>query len=58
MLTGDAYLHPEVFAHGYRIACVICAISCLIGGTIAATFIRNARRVPSAASVAAGAAEH
>ena len=42
-LTGDAYLHPAVFAHGFRIACAIAAAMCVLGGVVAAFTIRNLR---------------
>jgi EmrB/QacA subfamily drug resistance transporter len=40
-LTGDAYLHPAVFAHGYRIASVIVGALCGLGALIAALAISN-----------------
>jgi len=40
-LTGDAYLHPAAFAHGFRIACLICGGSAIAGGLLAAATIRN-----------------
>jgi EmrB/QacA subfamily drug resistance transporter len=46
-LTGDAYLHPAVFAHGFRIASVISGAMCLLGAAIAAVAITNAPRRPS-----------
>jgi EmrB/QacA subfamily drug resistance transporter len=42
-LTGDAYLHPAVFAHGFRIACMIAAGLCVLGGLLAVLVIRNTR---------------
>ncbi|MBV9594972.1 MAG: MFS transporter [Actinobacteria bacterium] len=42
-LTGDAYLHASTFAHGFRIASVICAVACALGGAVAAIFISNGR---------------
>lgn len=42
-LTGDAYLHPAVFAHGFRIACVIAGAMCAVGGVVAVLTIRNLR---------------
>ncbi|HTW21027.1 MAG TPA: DHA2 family efflux MFS transporter permease subunit [Mycobacteriales bacterium] len=43
-LTGDAYLHPAVFAHGYRISSVIVALMCAGGAAIGAVAIRNPKR--------------
>jgi EmrB/QacA subfamily drug resistance transporter len=40
-LTGDAYLHAAVFAHGYRIASVIGGAMCVIGGIVAVIAISN-----------------
>lgn len=42
-LTGDAYLHPSVFAHGFRIACVIAGAMCVVGAVLAALTISNGR---------------
>jgi EmrB/QacA subfamily drug resistance transporter len=44
-LTGDAYLHPATFAHGFRISCVIAGVMCGVGAIIAAVTIRNTRVV-------------
>jgi MFS family permease len=46
-LTGDAYLHPAAFAHGFRIACVITGGMCLLGAAIAAVEITNGPMRPS-----------
>jgi len=40
-LTGDAYLHAGVFAHGFRIACVIAGAMCGGGAILAFLTIRN-----------------
>jgi hypothetical protein len=40
-LTGDAYLHPAVFAHGFRIAIMIASIMCGLGAIVAGLLIRN-----------------
>jgi MFS family permease len=40
-LTGNAYLHPAVFAHGFRISCVIAGVMCGIGAVVAAFTISN-----------------
>lgn len=42
-LTGRAYLHPSVFAHGFRVASVITAAMCWLAALIAAASIRNDR---------------
>jgi EmrB/QacA subfamily drug resistance transporter len=42
-LTGDAYLHPAAFAHGFRIACVISGGLCVVGAAIAAVEISNGK---------------
>jgi len=43
-LSGSAYLHPAVFAPGFRTACLIGAVVCAVGGAIAAVTIRNPAR--------------
>jgi EmrB/QacA subfamily drug resistance transporter len=45
-LTGDAYLHPVAFAHGFRIASVIAAVMCALGAILAALTIRNGVEPP------------
>ncbi|HEX3825262.1 MAG TPA: DHA2 family efflux MFS transporter permease subunit [Mycobacteriales bacterium] len=40
-LTGDAYLHPAVFAHGFRIATVIAGVMCGLAALVAGLTIRN-----------------
>jgi EmrB/QacA subfamily drug resistance transporter len=40
-ITGEAYLHAEMFGHGFRIACVISGSLCILGGLLAAALIRN-----------------
>ena len=42
-LTGDAYLHPGVFGHGFRIASIIAGAMCGLGAIIAAVTITNAQ---------------
>jgi len=42
-ITGAAYLHPEEFSAGFRMAAFISAGICLVGGAIAAVTIRNPR---------------
>jgi len=44
-ITGSAYLHPDEFAHGFRIAALISAALCVLGGLVAAVTIRNPRPV-------------
>jgi EmrB/QacA subfamily drug resistance transporter len=48
-ITGESYLHPAELAHGFRIAVVIAAAACVLGGVLAALTIRNPTR-PSAPS--------
>jgi EmrB/QacA subfamily drug resistance transporter len=40
-LTGDAYLHPAVFAHGFRIASIVAGAMCGAGALLAAFSISN-----------------
>jgi EmrB/QacA subfamily drug resistance transporter len=40
-LTGDAYLHPAVFAHGFRESVMIAGGMCLVGSALAVLLIRN-----------------
>jgi hypothetical protein len=40
-LTGDAYLHPAVFAHGFRESVMIAGGMCLVGSALAGLLIRN-----------------
>jgi EmrB/QacA subfamily drug resistance transporter len=40
-ITGDTYLHPVMLAHGFRVASVIAAVFCAIGGLLAVLTIRN-----------------
>jgi EmrB/QacA subfamily drug resistance transporter len=42
-LTGNAYLHPAVFAHGFRVASVITGAMCVAGALVALLTIRNER---------------
>lgn len=50
-LSGAAYLHPAVFAAGFRTASFISAGLCAAGGVLAAFTIRNpARAVPKVAA--------
>jgi EmrB/QacA subfamily drug resistance transporter len=48
-LTGDAYLHPVQFSAGFHTASLIAAGVCVVGGVVAAVFIRNPRRAAGAA---------
>ena len=43
-LTGDSYLHPEQFSAGFHTASLIAAGVCVLGGVVAALFIRNPAR--------------
>jgi EmrB/QacA subfamily drug resistance transporter len=47
-ITGDSYLHPADLAHGFRIAVVIAAACCAVGGLVAAVTIENPARKPPA----------
>lgn len=47
-LTGNAYLHPEVFARGFRVACIVCGAAAIGGGLLAAATIRNREPIPAA----------
>jgi EmrB/QacA subfamily drug resistance transporter len=40
-ITGDAYLHPVLLAHGFRVASVMAAVFCAAGGVLAAITISN-----------------
>jgi EmrB/QacA subfamily drug resistance transporter len=42
-LTGASYLHASLFSAGFRTACFITAGVCVVGGIVAAIFIRNPR---------------
>jgi EmrB/QacA subfamily drug resistance transporter len=42
-LTGSAYLHPETFSAGFRMAAFISAALCVGGGILAGLTIRNPR---------------
>jgi EmrB/QacA subfamily drug resistance transporter len=52
-LTGAAYLHPDTFAAGFRMASFISAGLCVLGGVLAAVAIRNPRQAPGEAVTAA-----
>ena len=43
-ITGDAYLDPEAFASGFRVAMIVCAAIAATGGLIALATIRDALR--------------
>jgi len=43
-ITGDSYLHPAELAHGFRIAIVIAAACCALGGLLAAIAIQDPER--------------
>jgi EmrB/QacA subfamily drug resistance transporter len=49
-LTGNAYLHPAQFAHGFRIAVVIAGGMCGLGAVLAALTIRNDPEAPAPTS--------
>ncbi len=46
-LTGDSYLHPDIFASGFHEAVLIAAAACVIGALIAVVTIRNPVRAPT-----------
>lgn len=43
-LTGAAYLHPDAFSAGFKMASLISAGLCVLGGAMAAVTIRNPSR--------------
>ncbi|MFL6139170.1 MAG: MFS transporter [Frankiaceae bacterium] len=43
-LTGAAYLHPADFEAGFRTAMLVAAVSCALGGALAAVTISNGDR--------------
>ena len=49
-LTGDAYLHADLFTAGFRTACFGSAGLCVLGGALAAAMIRNPVRAPAPAT--------
>jgi hypothetical protein len=53
-LTGTSYLHPAEFTAGFHRASLIAAGLCVIGGVLAAFFIRNPRPARVAAAPAPG----
>jgi EmrB/QacA subfamily drug resistance transporter len=55
-ISGTTYLHPEQLSHGFRVAVLIAATLCVVGGVLAAAGIRNpapAPEVPEAPGVPA-----
>jgi EmrB/QacA subfamily drug resistance transporter len=40
-ITGSAYEHPAALDHGFGVAMVISAVTCAVGGALAALLIRN-----------------
>jgi MFS family permease len=40
-ITGNSYLHPEELAGGFRVAVLIAAALCVLGGVVSAIGIRN-----------------
>ncbi|MEP6853739.1 MAG: MFS transporter, partial [bacterium] len=45
-ITGASYLHPDQFAHGFRVAVLVSAVVCAAGGLLAAALIRNPHAAP------------
>ena len=50
-LTGAAYLHPVKFSAGFHTASLISAGLCVVGGAVAAAFIRNPRKAAAPGAV-------
>ena len=48
-ITGQAYLHPDALAAGFRIAVLISGALCAAGGLLAAVTITNPRSEPAGA---------
>ena len=48
-LTGESYLHPDVFSSGFHEAVLISAVACVIGALIAVLTIRNPAKAPTEA---------
>jgi hypothetical protein len=46
-LTGNAYLEPDTFTDGFRVAMVITAALSALGGLVAWATVRNPERVPA-----------
>jgi hypothetical protein len=47
-ITGDSYLHPAALAHGFKVAAMMAAAFCAVGGVLAAFTIRNPPRAAGA----------
>ncbi len=47
-ITGDSYLHPAALAHGFKVAAMMAAVFCAVGGVLAALAIRNPPRAAGA----------
>jgi EmrB/QacA subfamily drug resistance transporter len=56
-LTGESYLHRELFSAGFGRACLISAGLCVLGGLLAAATIRNPPRAAPSQVPPSGAAE-
>ncbi|NYI07956.1 MFS transporter [Allostreptomyces psammosilenae] len=56
-ITADAYLRPEVLLAGFRVAMLVCAVACAVGGVLAALLIRNPPRRPGPDGTAGAEAE-
>ncbi|HKT06186.1 MAG TPA: DHA2 family efflux MFS transporter permease subunit [Rugosimonospora sp.] len=46
-ITGAAYQHPGLFSAGFRTACLIAAVLCVLGGLVAAVWIRRPGAPPA-----------
>jgi EmrB/QacA subfamily drug resistance transporter len=50
-ISGDAYLHPDLFSQGFHTAVLIAGGLCVAGGLLAAVTITNPRRAEPARAV-------
>jgi MFS family permease len=57
-ITGASYLHPDVFSVGFRTAMLAAAVTCVLGGVLAALTIRKPILAPGQTSVPASGEMH
>jgi EmrB/QacA subfamily drug resistance transporter len=57
-ITGASYLHPDVFSAGFRTAMLAAAVTCVLGGVLAALTIRKPAPVSDATRVPPPGAVH
>jgi len=57
-ITGASYLHPDVFSAGFRTAMLAAAVTCVLGGVLAALTIRKPAPTSDATPVPAPGAVH